>query len=832
MNSDVAPHLKSYFVVFVASACVLVLEIVAGRLLAPTIGVSLYTWTSIIGVVLAGISVGSFAGGMAADRFPSPTTLGLVLLAGGVSSLAVLPLVEVTSGAFSFLPVQIQIVLIVGSLFFVPSLILGMVTPVVIKLQLRDLADTGKLVGRIYALSAAGSIFGTFITGFVLIQWVGSRYTLILVAVTLAILALVFCDLWQKRSLSLGSLTIMLGLGAAGFATGALDSGCVRESNYYCIDVRDATLNDGREVKALYLDQLLHSYVALDDPTYLVYGYEKIFGEIATHVAQKEPNFRALFIGGGGYTLPRNLEELYPGSILEVIEIDPAVTNVAFDYLGLRPDTRIITYNEDARLKIPKLPEGKFDLVIGDAFNDVSVPYHLTTKEFNEQVSALMKDDGIYAINVIDKLHSGRFLRAFVNTLEKTFTHVAIIRDVPQWESDRQHTYVVVASFQTLSATDLQIAVALSGRGESISNFMPRTTMDAWMNDKEKILLTDDYAPVDNLMAPIFLASSRLSDAEQHYNSGAKFQSQGRFDEAINEYDEAIRLDPGDAFAFHNRGRSFSELEKFQAAIQDYTKAIQLAPNYREAFNDRGASFQKLGQTQRAIRDFDLAISLSPSHPDAYLNRGIAYAELGQHQQSLQDFGTAIRLEPGSALGYRNRGTSFLALGQFHQAVQNFDDAITLDHLDPATHNNRGTAHLNLGLFQKAIQDFDEAIFLDAEHASAFNNRGIANNNLGNFLLALQDFGEAIRLDPLYSRAYNNRGTAYRGLGQFNRGILDFDEAIRLNPRYATAYANRALNLTHLNQDSAARLDVERAVDAGFSRGLLVGEIEAIIAQR
>ena len=218
--------------------------------------------------------------------------------------------------------------------------------------------------------------------------------------------------------------------------------------------------------------------------------------------------------------MPRNLEELYPRAILEVVEIDPEVTNVAFDYLGLRPDTRIITYNEDARIRVPELASGQYDLVIGDAFNDVSVPHHLTTREFNEQVSVLMKDDGIYAVNVIDKLHSGRFLRAFVNTLEKTFAHVAIIRDAPEWESDRQHTYVVVGSLQTLSATDLRIAVALSGRGESVSNFMPRNTMDAWMKDKEKILLTDDYAPVDNLMAPIFLAKRRLSEAQQHYNSG------------------------------------------------------------------------------------------------------------------------------------------------------------------------------------------------------------------------------------------------------------------------------------------------------------------------
>jgi predicted membrane-bound spermidine synthase len=92
--------LKPYLIVFVASACGLILEIVAARILAPSIGVSLYTWTSIIGVVLAGISIGNYVGGRVADRFPSPTTLGIILLAGGLTCLSVLPLLGVVSAVF------------------------------------------------------------------------------------------------------------------------------------------------------------------------------------------------------------------------------------------------------------------------------------------------------------------------------------------------------------------------------------------------------------------------------------------------------------------------------------------------------------------------------------------------------------------------------------------------------------------------------------------------------------------------------------------------------------------------------------------------------------
>ena len=94
-------------------------------------------------------------------------------------------------------------------------------------------------------------------------------------------------------------------------------------------------------MKALRLDALVHSYVSLEDPTFLVAGYEKVFADIATYVAQRNPSMQVLFIGGGGYVMPQYLAEMYPKSTLEVIEVDPEVTRVAFDYLGLSPDTRL-----------------------------------------------------------------------------------------------------------------------------------------------------------------------------------------------------------------------------------------------------------------------------------------------------------------------------------------------------------------------------------------------------------------------------------------------------------------------------------------------------------
>ena len=122
--------------------------------------------------------------------------------------------------------------------------------------------------------------------------------------------------------------------------------------------MKERTLSSGETVRTLTLDKLLHSYVSLEDSTLLVYSYERVFGDLATYGAQRDPSLRVLFIGGGGYTIPRFIETLYPQSTLEVIEIDPAVTEIVFEYLGLPRDTSIITYNQDARMKVPELGSG------------------------------------------------------------------------------------------------------------------------------------------------------------------------------------------------------------------------------------------------------------------------------------------------------------------------------------------------------------------------------------------------------------------------------------------------------------------------------------------
>jgi spermidine synthase len=517
-------------VVFVASACTLALEIVAGRILAPYLGVSLYTWTSVIGVVLAGISLGSYLGGKLADRWASPYTLGLLLLTGGLSSLLILPLASLPTDRMLFrLPCQPEaldafslctplvvtvgrILALTAALFFLPGLVLGTVAPLTVRLALTDLRGSGQTVGALYAWSTLGSLVGAFVTGFWLISAVGTRPIVLGVGLVLLALALLVGQAWRLRR-PVGALPILLGLALAGLLLNtirqraALTPPCTQETDYFCIKVYTQPIERDRPLTVLALDHLVHSYNALDDPTYYEYSYIRVYAEVADYVARQRPDFRSLFIGGGGYTLPRGFEAVYPAAEIEVIEIDPGVTRVVYERLGLSADTRIRTHNLDARLVLDQLQGGpSYDLVFGDAFNDLSVPYHLTTLEFDRKVRALLRDDGFYLVNVIDRFRGGQLLPAMVRTLQRVFPHVYVLSAGEPWLNlaASTNTYVLAATATPLDLERLR-RVTPQGFGRNIlSNVMPADLMADWLASTPDLVLTDDYAPADNLIAPLF----------------------------------------------------------------------------------------------------------------------------------------------------------------------------------------------------------------------------------------------------------------------------------------------------------------------------------------
>jgi spermidine synthase len=488
------------FIVFVSSACTMIVELVAGRIIAPYVGVSLYTWTSVIGVVLAGISLGNYVGGRLADRWASARLVGVVFLLGGLSCLSILGVDQLSRVTPSSWSIVTKILVFTVALFFVPSAVLGTVSPVVAKLAVRDLSETGRTVGKIYAAGAAGSIVGTFATGFVLISWFGTHTIVWGVALVLTALGLVFLLSSRWRLLLLLAL-MLLGTSVLAYQRGWLRGPCALETNYFCIQVQERE-REGEPVRVLILDRLVHSFSSLNDPTVLVYVYEKMYAEATAYQAERHNRLRALFIGGGGYTFPCYMEAVYPDSELHVLEIDPGVTQVAYDALGLSLNTEIVTHNQDARLFLAQSPTQVYDLILGDAFNDFSAPYHLTTREFNERVRAWLADDGLYLVNIVDGPRAD-FVRAFVHTMRQTFRYVYLAPTNAAWRRAPRSTFVIVATNKPLDLTVLESTSGRGGQSYLARLVLSESKVDALLTEGRPVTLTDRYAPVDQMLAPV-----------------------------------------------------------------------------------------------------------------------------------------------------------------------------------------------------------------------------------------------------------------------------------------------------------------------------------------
>lgn len=501
----------AYIITFIASFCILVIEIVAGRILAPFVGVSLYTWTSIIGVVLTGISIGAYLGGKLADRFPGRKTLGWLLLVSGIATLLISPVTNIVAGYHFPTTLMLRILIVTAITFFIPSCILGMISPVVVKLAVRNLEKVGNVVGKIYAVSTLGSIIGTFAAGFFLISWMGTRHIILVMGCILILTAIIGGTLFRTRKPVIGfllipSLIILFTYDLAFKPPLTADTYYYKESDYYTLKLKKAISRDGKTpLQALILDNLVHSYINLENPLHIEYQYERIYADILKWRFHKNASFRSLTIGGGGYTFPRYMEASYPNAHIDVVEIDPEITRVVYKYLGMPRNTRIRSFNDDGRWFVMNCKE-KYDIIFIDAYNDLSIPYHLTTKDFALQLRDILNPGGIVLTNIIDDFQKGSFLPSYIRTLREVFGegNIHLISISPRFEKIGISTFVVLAGRDYLPIRDFESYIKSVAQDEVNSAVVPEHIIDRFMQKNYSVVLRDDYAPVDNLIAPVF----------------------------------------------------------------------------------------------------------------------------------------------------------------------------------------------------------------------------------------------------------------------------------------------------------------------------------------
>jgi MFS family permease len=595
---------------FIVSMAFMAFEMAASRFVTHHLGSSIYGWTSVIGVLLGGLSIGNFLGGMIANHIEDEKGASWLFLIASVAVLSVLLLESppkwlcYNPGGWIFkgqeadrifpagssvlsLPVYhmtklgwwARVLIVVTGAFFLPSLTLGTVSPVVAKLavdRLRASKRTGTAIGQVYAWGMVGSILGTFLTGFFLIDVLGTKGVILLIAVLLALCATMLGTIWHAAwaGVPLG-LCVIAFLPIPALERRGIDWGIreergdpttdksqeawVDESNYYFIKVGNQPVALGQK-RTIVLDNLEHGYFTLGHPEQLDYEYEHIYALVADRVARARAlekktdkleglGLKTLFFGGGAYTFPRYLQNRYGGLLADVAEIDPAILKANQKALGLGSaptDSDITTHLGDARAFVDRNQANQYDLVFGDAFNDFSVPWHLTTKEFNDKVSKMIGDKGVYMINIIDVYESeaktkekieaklntltnptdaqkqkverderkradrlSGFLGAWAETARKTFKHVYIYGTSDTPGNGQRETFVVVVSNSPIDIEGL-------GSRDNDPQFFSKSSdklfepkpfnqehQDAVAKHSRGIILTDDYAPVENLLAPV-----------------------------------------------------------------------------------------------------------------------------------------------------------------------------------------------------------------------------------------------------------------------------------------------------------------------------------------
>lgn len=480
--------------VFICGAMVMTYEIIGSRILSPYIGASTYVWTSLIGVILGSLSLGYWLGGRTADRNPSTRVLAsVILIAGGLIAVTVL-VKEVILSAVTTVPFGIELRSLLASviLFAPASVALGFVTPYSVKLRLDSLSDTGKTVGRLYALSTIGSIFGTFAAGFVLIPFVGSLRTLYMIAGVLIALAIILFPFSATR-LNLAVIVLFVFSIVASEANALL---LYRANDMHDIDTeysriqifRTTDPKTRRPIQALATDPYFTQSAIFVDSDEPVLEYSRYY-HLTRHFAAKLDEI--LVIGGAGYSVPKDLLSRYPKANVDVVEIDPGMTAIARRFFRLSDNDRLRIFHEDARTFLNTNNGSGYDAILVDAFGSLfAVPYQLTTIEAVREMHRSLNEGGVVILNLGSAIkgRGSEFLQAELATYKAVFPQVIVFKINREYDDGRLQNLILLAARSAAAPT-------FSSHDNEIGDLLDHRYMGEI--DQTLPLLTDDLAPVE-----------------------------------------------------------------------------------------------------------------------------------------------------------------------------------------------------------------------------------------------------------------------------------------------------------------------------------------------
>jgi spermidine synthase len=498
-----------YTVVFISGGVLMALEIVGSRVLAPYFGSSIFVWGSLISVVMAALSVGYYWGGWLSAREPSYGRLLSLLLIPGVMIFFlpfIYPPINEWIAAADF-GIRLNPLLACSLYFLPPGIFLGTVSPYVIRLAATTLNNVGSTAGTLYAVSTCGSICGTLLTAFYLIPVLGVSNIIHALGITLVCLSLVVLPLVRLRSLTVSRAVTALsivGTIATGWPSAAwarLRTLLEKDTFYHRIRVEEDD-----EARSIYFDRTLQSSMNLKDPTSLrlIYSRYTSLGFTFRPDAKK-----MLIIGLGGGSIPKKLQKEFPNLEMDVVEIDPEVIKIAKDHFNVRESKSLHLHAQDGRLFLAR-SQGQYDVILIDAYYSDAMPFHLATKEFFELAQRKLTPNGIVVANLISAVtgRSGQIARSIIKTQRQIFpqTYVFAARR-PDNVSTETIQNVIVISTKDKQRVDIKEIVkraAALDRGlfpDTIQD-IAIAYYDGPLNEQEVPVLTDDYAPTDNLLHP------------------------------------------------------------------------------------------------------------------------------------------------------------------------------------------------------------------------------------------------------------------------------------------------------------------------------------------
>lgn len=492
--------------VFITGACVLIIEIVATRILSPYFGNTMYSVSSVISVVLAALSVGYWFGGRLADKHPSKKLFFAIIAASGVLVLAIQLLRATILPSLGYgLPLTFGPLIMSIVLFFVPSFILGMLSPFAIALQQREAKGqgVGTTTGTMFFFSTIGSIVGSLLAGFALIPFFGITSIIIGVGLVLLLLGVVpLAIMGAERPITAG---LVIGAGAVLLLCASsgpeLPGRAVysHDGVYEKITISDGVYR-GRAARFLRQDTSHSAAMYLDNPTELVYGYTTYY---ALHELFTPKVERALVLGGGAYSIPKALLRDLPTATVDVAEIEPSLVPLGKQYFGLPDDPRLTHHIADGRRMLHDTDQ-HYDLIFSDVYHSMySIPAHFTTIEFMQLAHDRLAPNGVFIVNLIGgtATNGPSFIWSQVKTMQQIFPQVYVFGVGSPIDTTTQN--IIVAATPNPERMDVHNPRWRTSTHQAVREISGHYIDTKHLSLAKYPIFTDDYAPVDYLTAKV-----------------------------------------------------------------------------------------------------------------------------------------------------------------------------------------------------------------------------------------------------------------------------------------------------------------------------------------